>query len=221
LHSLVRWIIRFLFALLSRVDVVGIDKVPQEGGALLASNHVGRLDAPLVFSLLKRQQASCLVAKKYQKNPFVRWLINATSPIWIDRQQADFRALREAINFIRDGGALGISPEGTRSRSGALGEVKTGVAYLADKAGAPIVPIGITGTENALSQLLRFRRPQITVRFGEPFYLSPVRRQARDADLARNTDEIMCQIAVLLPPEYRGVYAGHARLLELIQDDPS
>ena len=218
LRNFVRRTIRFLFALLSRVEVLGMENVPQEGGALLASNHVGRLDAPLVFSLLKRPKATCLVAKKYQKNSFVRWLINATGAIWIDRQQADFRAMREAINFIRSGGALGIAPEGTRSHTAALGMVKTGVAYLADKAGAPIIPLAITGTENALPQLKRFRRPRITVRFGEPFYLPQVKRQSREADLVRNTDEIMCQIAALLPPRYRGEYAAHPRLLELIQD---
>jgi 1-acyl-sn-glycerol-3-phosphate acyltransferase len=199
----------------SRVDVQGMENIPDKGGAILALNHVGRLDAPLIFCLLKREKASSLVAKKYQKNLFTRLLINAAGAIWIDRRRPDFRALRQAIDFIRDGGALGIAPEGTRSTSGGLGPAKDGVAYLADKAGAPIIPVGITGTEDVLKQLLRLQRPRISVRFGTPFYLPPIERHQREEALRHNTDEIMCQIAALLPPGYRGVYAGYSRTMQL------
>ena len=216
LLKIVRVVIRFLFKLLTRVEIIGFENIPKQGGVLLASNHISRLDAPLVFALLRREKATCLVAKKYQKKPFFRWLVNAVDGIWINRQETDFRALRETLAFLRDGWLIGISPEGTRSPSGALTAAKIGVAYLADKASVPVVPIGITGTHIALDQLKRLRRGRIMVRFGEPFGLPPVKRRKRDEALQRNTDEIMCQIAALLPPEYRGVFADHPRLEELL-----
>jgi 1-acyl-sn-glycerol-3-phosphate acyltransferase len=175
---------------------------------------MSRLDPPLVYILIKREDLTGLAADKYKNNPLFSWLINSVNGIWLNREEADFGALREAINHLRTGGALGIAPEGTRSRVGSLIPAKTGVAYLADKAHVPIVPIAISGTEDAVRQLLRFRRPPLRVQFGEPFRLPPVDRQDRDGSLNRNTDEIMCRIAVMLPLQYRGAYTNHPRILE-------
>ncbi len=69
----------------------------------------------------------------------------------------------------------------------------------------------------AIRQLLRLRRPRITIRYGEPFWLESIDRANREACLQRNTDEIMCRIAAMLPPQYRGAYADHPRLMELLQ----
>jgi 1-acyl-sn-glycerol-3-phosphate acyltransferase len=91
------------------------------------------------------------------------------------------------------------------------------VAYLADRAGVPIIPVGVTGTWRAVPKVLLLQRPRITVRFGKPFTLQPLTRENRSAALQNNTDEIMARIAALLPPEYRGVYAEHPRLLELLK----
>ena len=103
---------------------------------------------------------------------------------------------------------MGIAPEGTRSHSGGLLPAKAGVAFIVDKAGAPVIPVGVFGTENAIHSLLRLRRPVIHLNFGQAFNLSPLERSDREASMQRNTDEIMRQIASLLPPSYRGVYAN-------------
>jgi 1-acyl-sn-glycerol-3-phosphate acyltransferase len=211
-------IARFLFRHLSHVEVFGLENVPPKGGLILAANHLGRVDAPLIFAVVERDDLTALAADKYIHNPFFNWMINGVHGIWINRETADFRALRVARDYLQQGGALGVAPEGTRSRTHALIQAKTGVAYLADKAGVPVVPVAITGTENAISTLFRLRRPHIRVCFGKPFCLQPSQRQARGSSLERNTDEIMCQIAALLPPEYRGVYADHPRLQELLRE---
>ena len=93
---------------------------------------------------------------------------------------------------------------------------KPGVAFLAAKANVPIVPVAITGTERTMQDLIRFRRSPIRVEFGEPFMLSVNREKDRDASLSQAADEIMCQIARLLPDKYRGVYSDHSRLQELL-----
>jgi 1-acyl-sn-glycerol-3-phosphate acyltransferase len=111
---------------------------------------------------------------------------------------------------------LGIAPEGTRSNTRALIPAKTGVAYLADKAKVAVLPTAIYGTDNAVYEVLRLRRPKMTIHFDKPFMLHPVDRSHRDEALQRNTDEIMCRIAALLPPAYWGAYAAHPRLKELL-----
>jgi len=211
-----RLVLRLLFRWLCRVEVIGLENVPRQGGAILAVNHLSRLDPPLVYAVLDRDDATALVAEKYQRYPWFRWVINLVKGIWIHRGEADLSALREARQYLQGGGLLGVAPEGTRSRTGALMAAKTGVAYLADKAGVPVIPVAISGTEKAIAQLLCLRRPHLRIQFGRPLFLPPIEREHREAALRRNTDEIMCAIAAMLPPQYRGVYADHPRLQELL-----
>ncbi len=217
LHSFVR----LLLKILARVTLVGEKNIPAEGGCILAMNHINLLDAPLAFAVVQRKDVTALVADKYKKNLLLRPLVNAVGGIWINREEVDMRALREARNFLASGGVLGIAPEGTRSPTGALQPGKTGVAYLADKAGVPILPVAVTGTEKIMPQLLRMHRPAIKFQFGEPFQLQPIERSERELGLQRNTEEIMCRIAALLPPAYRGVYADHPRVQELLENRES
>jgi 1-acyl-sn-glycerol-3-phosphate acyltransferase len=219
LRSFLRSIVRFLFALLTHLETEGLENVPSQGGAILAANHLSRVDSPLVFALIKREDVTGLVADKYQKNLFLRPMIEAVGGIWINREQADFQALRAAREYLQKGGLLGIAPEGTRSHTGALRQAKTGVAYLADKANVPIVPVAIWGTERTFKELKYFRRAHIKVRVGESFRLPPLDRSDRSSSLQRNTDELVCRIAALLPLEYRGVYADHPRLQEILAGD--
>jgi 1-acyl-sn-glycerol-3-phosphate acyltransferase len=217
-RKVLRSIVRFLFKHLSHLEVIGLENLPGDGSYLLAVNHLGRLDAPLVFSLIEREHLSALVADKYQSSPFFRWIVNQVNGIWIQRDEADIRALKAARDYLHSGGVLGIAPEGTRSQTGGLQGAKTGAAYLADKANASVIPVGICGTQKALSELLRFRRPKIRIVFGKPLKLQAIDRRTRAVGLQRNSDEIMCRIAALLPSEYRGVYQDHPRLQELLAD---
>ena len=215
-----RALIRLAFKLLSRVTAIGLEGLPKSGGYILAVNHLSRVDPPLVFYLIERDQVTALVAEKYKKYPFFRWIIRIVDGIWINRGEVDRHALRQACDFLKGGGVLGIATEGTRSRSGALMPAKTGVAYLADKAGVPIIPAAISGTDGAVWQLLRLRRPSIRIQFGAALVFPPIQRNEREAALQRNTEEIMCQIAAMLPEKYRGVYADHPRLKELLGAAP-
>lgn len=213
LHRLLRLLVRIL----TRTEVAGLENIPSKGAYILAANHLGLLDPVIVFTMLERQDATGIVAKKHQRNPIFRWIVDSVDGIWINRNEADSRAIRQAKAYLDRGGILGLSPEGTRSPTHALLPAKTGVAYLADKAGVPIIPVAITGTENGMRKVFALQRPQIRVVVGKPFALPPVSRQNRDADLKRNTDEIMCRIAAMLPEAYRGVYADHPRLQELLE----
>ena len=207
--------VRLLFDHLSHLDVVGLERIPLIGAYILATNHLSRIDSALVFALLEREDVTGLVGDSYKKIWIMRWLLDIVGGIWVNRQAADVGAMRESLEFLHKGGLLGLAPEGTRSHTGGLIPAKTGVAYLADKACVPIIPIALYGTEHAIDMLLRLRRPTIHVRFGESFLLPPLDRRDRAAGLQRNTDEIMCRIAAMLPEGYRGVYSNNPRLHEL------
>ncbi len=217
MRNVLRAAFQFLFQILTQLSVKGIENIPLQSGCLVTSNHIGILDAPLIYSLIKRDDATGLVAKKHQRNPIIRWVVDRTGGIWIDRTRTDFQALKAAQTYLKRGGLLGISPEGTRSRTGGLIAPKPGVSYLASKFGVPVIPLAITGTENAKAIFL-LRRPKVMVTIGDPFHLPPLDRKDREAALKRNTDEIMCRIAAMLPPEYRGVYADHPRLKEMVHE---
>jgi 1-acyl-sn-glycerol-3-phosphate acyltransferase len=215
--KIVRWIVLWLFKVLSRLEVAGQENIPQDGAVILAMNHLSRVDSPLVAVTLARTDATALVGHSYKKILPIRWLVNLWGGTWINRDQTDMGALRVALGILHDGGLLGLAPEGTRSRTGGLIPAKTGVAYLADKSGALILPVAVHGTERMFSELRRFRRAKVHLEYGPPFSLPPVERKERDAGLRRNTDEIMCRIGAMLPEQYWGVYADHPRLHELFE----
>lgn len=211
-------IVKFLLHHLTRTEYVGIENMPRQGGMIIALNHLSQMDTPLMLAQPGRGDLTALVTDKYKKFAFLRWFVESAEGIWIDRDRADFGAFRSGIEVLKAGKPLGIAPEGTRSKTAKLLPGKPGVNLLAMKSGAPIMPVAITGTEHAFRMIFTLRKPHMVARFGKPFHLPPLDRENRDEALQRMTDEIMCRIAVMLPPEYRGAYEHHPRLLELLKD---
>ena len=217
---LIRWLIRLLFNLVARVEVRGYENLPQEGGFVIATNHLGIVDVPIAFYALDRWDMFVMIGEKWEKVDLFRWIGKYFNFIFIDRFNPDIKTLRKVISLMEENNILVIAPEGTRSRTGALIEAKAGTSYLATKLNRPIVPVGITGTEDQalIANLKRFRRGHITVTAGSAFTLPSLPRENRDEVLKQYTDEIMCHIAALLPEKYRGVYSNHPRLKELLQN---
>jgi 1-acyl-sn-glycerol-3-phosphate acyltransferase len=213
-----RTFVHLLYRLVSRVELTGQEYIPPSGAFIAVGNHIGRLDAGLVFYLLGRQDVTMLVAEKYRDYALARWFVRALDAVWVNRFNADFAAMRETLERLRRGGVVIMAPEGTRSPTGSLIEGRAGAAYLAARTGLPVLPVGISGTEDrqVVANLRRMRRARITVRVGQTFTLPPLEKSGREAALQKATDEIMARIAALLPPGQRGVYAGHPRLLELL-----
>jgi 1-acyl-sn-glycerol-3-phosphate acyltransferase len=218
--QVVRFVFRIVLRIIARVTIEGYGNVPETGGAIVVTNHIGRLDALLGVILADRDDFILMIAEKYQKNAFWRWTAKEVDAVWLDRYEADIHALRIVYKRLKKGEILGMAPEGTRSKSEALAYGKQGAAYLAGKTGLPVIPVGLAGTEDRVvkERLRRLRRLDIEIRIGQPFYLPPMDRKDREAYLERNTDEIMCRIAALLPSSYRGVYADHPRLQELLAE---
>ena len=218
MRNIIRWLIRSIFNLIARVDVSGYENLPKGSSFVIATNHLGIVDVPIAYYALDYWDMFVLIGEKWQNVGLFRWVGKYFNFIFIDRFHPDLKALRKVIALMEENNILVIAPEGTRSRTGALIEAKPGVSYLASKLGRPIVPVALTGTEdkNVFGNLKRLRRSHITVKAGPAFTLPPLPREDRDEALRQYTDEIMCHIAALLPERYRGVYAGHPQLKELL-----
>ncbi len=218
LIGIVKAIARVIVKLIGNVKSIDLDTLPETGGVIVVTNHLGRLDAVLGVLLVKRLDVIIMIAEKYENHPLWGWLGKQLDAVWLNRTEADFKAMRQVFQRLRQGNMLAIAPEGTRSRTETMAQGKPGAAYLAAKSGLPIYPIGLSGTEDRLlkERFRRWRRLDITIRVGKPFTLPPMPRADRDAFLEEQTDEIMCRIAALVPPAYRGVYADHPRLQELL-----
>lgn len=218
-YRTLRSIVRFFMKLIADIEVNGIEKLP-EGNVIVAANHLGRLDTAALLCILDREDIIMPVAEKYKDHPLYGAIGRAANAVWLNRFEADYSAFRQILERMKQGGLLVIAPEGTRSKTEALQEAKMGVAFLASKSGYPIMPVAVTGTEDRviLENLKHFRRSKITATAAELMYVNIPQGKGREEAMRQITDEIMCQIAVRLPEKYRGVYADHPRLRELLKN---
>jgi 1-acyl-sn-glycerol-3-phosphate acyltransferase len=208
MYRVFKLLVRGLLRALTHYEVHGEQNLPAGGPLLLVFNHLAWWDAPVAMATLPWRMTA-MALKDLQRVPITGQLLSLAGAIWVDRGRYDRGALRSALALLGDGGVLGIAPEGRMSVTGALERGKTGPVFIARKADVPILPVGLTGTEKVLRELRRFRRPHLTVNIGQVFRLPErgvhaSRKEERQAD----ADFIMERLAELLPPEYRGVYAG-------------
>lgn len=197
------------FAVFSRLSVSGKENVPRDGGLLVVSNHLRMSDIPLIAAALPRKLT--FVGKQELWNNFsFRMIAYWYRCLPIDRTTTDTRALRRALRVLKEGGTLMIFPEGTRSKDGTLQPGHPGAALIAVHADALILPVAITGTDNADGATWLWRRPRLTLSIGIPFKLGHIQSGPVKARLAAATDQIMKSIAGLLPAERRGAYASGA-----------
>lgn len=217
-YRTLRSIVRFFMKIIADIELHGLEKLP-EGNVIVAANHLGRLDTAALLCILDREDIIMPVAEKYKDHPFYGAIGRAANAVWLNRFDADYSALRQILERMKQGGLLVIAPEGTRSKSEALQQGKMGVAFLASKSGYPVLPVAVTGTEDRLivENLKRFRRSKITATAADLMYIDIPKGKGREEAMRQATDEIMCQIAARLPEKYRGVYADHPRLRELLK----
>ncbi len=204
-YRVVRGIIGFLLRLLSRFEVVGLEHVPTEGPYLFISNHLHWLDPP-VLGVAFPYRARLFAAEKWERHWILGPFLRSLDAIFVNRGEVDRKALRRALAVLEGGGVVGLAPEGTRSRTGAMQQGRSGAAYMAYRAGVKLLPTVATGQEKLFPSLWRFRRAQVRVVFGPPFEPPPVEGKASAAEVHGFAEEIMYRLAAMLPPEYRGVY---------------
>jgi 1-acyl-sn-glycerol-3-phosphate acyltransferase len=190
-----------------RYEVRGKDHVPTAGPLIIVANHLNMADPPLLGAAIPRRIH--FMAKQELFDSRFGWAMRWFGAFPVRRFEADLAALRAAQGILKEGGVLGMFPEGHRSRGGGMGPPHPGTALIALRTGAPLLPVGITGTEHVRTPLVLLQKPRIRVVIGEPFRL-PQARRITAAQVQEGTDEIMRRIAGLLPPSYRGQYADGA-----------
>ena len=216
IRFLLFWSIKIFFKLFTRVDARGLENIPDDGGAIIAINHPGRMEIFLAFIMTHRKDATGLAAEKYEKYWITRVLIENIEGIFLDRFKPDLEALKTALAYLKKGWLLGIAPEGTRSPTLALTEGKEGIAFIASKSGVPVIPAAAIIPRGTGWEVLKLKRPKIQISFGKSFLLPPFDRKERDLQQKKGTEEIMCRIAALLPDEMHGFYANNPRIKEII-----
>lgn len=215
IQRLFRILNRFVFRTMTKLTIDGVERAAQVKGSVVAvSNHLGFLDGFLIYHATWREDVIVIIAEHWREHAWSRLLARAMDAIFVDRYNADIHAVREVMRRLDRGGMLVLAPEGTRSPTGALIQARHGAAYIAMKAGLPLIPAALTGTEdkNVFACWKRLRRPEITLTLGEPFHPPPLPKKGRDEAVVRFTEEIMLRIAAILPEKYRGVYADHPDL---------
>jgi 1-acyl-sn-glycerol-3-phosphate acyltransferase len=200
-------LMRILLRIFTRWEASGLENLPPGGPLIVAINHLGHLDAPLVIATLPWPVEAVALSDLFRV-PVTGQLLRLYGVIPVHRDQFDRQVIRRALQVLDEGKVLILAPEARMSLTGALERARNGVAYLALRSGAPILPVALTGPEKAYAEWMRLRRPRLTVTIGKPFTLPPYQSKgsARREQLAEATDEIMYRLAALLPSEYRGVY---------------
>ena len=199
--------VRGLLRGLSHWEVHGREHLPEGGPLLVVFNHIAHFDGPLVMASIPWEMEALGLSDLWSV-PVTGQLLRLYGVIQVHRDEYDRDVLRKALKVLAEGRVLALAPEARQSPTHTLERGRRGAAYLAIKSAAPLLPIGLTGTETVYSSLPRLRRPHLTANIGPVFRLQgPLAKgRTRQAHLDQGRDEIMRRIAALLPAEYRGVY---------------
>src|SRR6185503_10590875 len=217
--AVLRGIARFVL----RLRFEGEEDLPRSGALIVAANHASSADPVLIGAFLNAKlgrPVNWLGKRELLDNPLTGWAFRIAGIHPVDREAADLDAFRTAMRILEAGQVLAVFPEGTRSRDGALQQVREGVGMLALRSGAPVLPVAVIDSDRMWprGRLLPRYGKRVTVRFGKAF--SPADDLAASGTSAKGrqateaaTRQIMAHIAALLPSRQRGVYAGDAKQL--------
>jgi 1-acyl-sn-glycerol-3-phosphate acyltransferase len=199
---------RGLFHILSNVRISGKEYVPKKGAYLIAINHISLFEPPFALAFWPKAAEAAGAVDIWERTG-QSMLVRLYGGIPVHRGEYDRKLIDTMLSALKSGHPLLIAPEGGRTHSLAMRRAQPGIAYLADLAGAPVVPVGIVGTsDDFLKSALHGHRPKIEMRIGAPFVLPPItgKGEEKRRNRQKNADLIMQHIAALLPPEYLGFY---------------
>jgi 1-acyl-sn-glycerol-3-phosphate acyltransferase len=209
-QKLIVFTFKIITSMICRIDDTQLVNVPKQGPLIIYTNHVNILEIPIIYTHLQPRRVHGMLLAERWKIPVLNWALDVTETIPLHRGEADIDAIRIGLEVLKKGEMLVIAPEGTRSHDGRLQPAHPGMVLLALHSRAPLMPLTFYGAENYKENLSRFKRTDFHMRVGKPFHLDDrgekVTRQVRE----KMMDEIMYQMASLLPPEYRGHYADQS-----------
>jgi 1-acyl-sn-glycerol-3-phosphate acyltransferase len=202
IYEMLRVLIVSVFALVAHVHLRNRHNVPKHGPYIIAANHLSWTDIPLIPAYLPGKVI--YMAKEESFHDRFGWLVRFLGAFPVKRGEGDRHALKAANDLLKRGKVLIIFPEGTRSKTRTMAKGHAGLGMIALRANVPVIPVAISGSENALKKF----GTEITISYGEPMFLKPEGAKVTREDIDRATDEVMKRIASMLPERYRGVYGG-------------
>ena len=206
IYRMGRHLARFCFRTFGRLEIIGEENVPPYGPVILACNHLAFTDPPVLVASIPRP-LYFVGKKELFSNPVGAFLMRNFHVSPYDRATNNVDTMRTLLNHLDRDRAVVIFPEGTRSPSHALQEAMPGVVYLALKSHAPILPVGITGTQKVSAWRMPAPLCRLTASIGPPFTLPVIEGHTPRPVMNSILRMIMERVALQLPPEFRGVYA--------------
>ena len=208
IDKLERAFVRLVLLLFGSLKIVGLENIPVEGPYILAVNHMSKADPPLVMiSWPPMAKIRFFAAEKWEKHLIFGPLMRHQGAIYINRGEVDRRALRQALAALGEGAVFGLAPEGTRSRVAALIQARDGAAYLASRAGVPIVPVGMVNTDLLGHNMAHLRRTHLETRIGQPFSLPDTVHRPKG-------DELVVPVAIEIEEEIKAI--GYREVLNAL-----
>ena len=203
LFYFIRAIVSTVFHISTRIKVNGLENIPKTGPVIIVPNHMTYAEPQLIGILVKRKMRFAAKEGFFRNKP-LKLFMQSLGCFPVHQGVADRKVIRLMEQYVNEGFALVIFPEGARSQNAELIPALNGTALIAQRTGALILPVGISGTEKMQGWFWALKRPELTVNFGKPFHLP-----SSDDKLSRAeaTTFIMEHITDLLPAEYHGVYA--------------
>lgn len=205
MYELGRPLARFCFGNFGRLEVIGEENVPPRGPLILACNHLAFTDPPVLVAAIPRP-LHFLGKKDLFANPLSRFIMRGFHVFPYDRSTASADTMRTMLGLLEQDRAVALFPEGTRSKSHSLQQAQLGIVYLALKSQAPILPVGVTGTQNLRAWRMPMPLCRLTASIGPPFTLPSVEGRTPRPVMEGMLRMIMERVAMQLPPEFRGVY---------------
>jgi len=191
LYHALRAVANLLIAVIIRLRVLGLHNVPTKGAFIIASNHLSWADIPIVPVRLRRKVV--YMAKEEYFNSRMAWLVRLLGAFPVKRGEGDRQALRT------------------------MAKAHSGMGMVALRTGVPVVPVAIWSSEKVFKEF----RPRVTICYGKPMVFKPAGKKITREDIDQATDQVMRSIAAMLPPEYRGVYAGEVQATGAAPEDPT
>lgn len=193
LGRIVRPLGRPLLSVLFRIRQHGQELVPAQGGAVLAGNHRSYMDPIILWCVSPRFVH--FMAKEELFKGFIGWALPRLWAFPVNRAGADRAAIAQATSFLEAGDLVGIFPEGTRGTEGETGSAHGGAAFIAIRAGVPVVPVGFVGTDKVWPKGQRFPKlRRVTIRYGRPIMPTDFPEGSRKERVALLTELIMQRI---------------------------
>jgi 1-acyl-sn-glycerol-3-phosphate acyltransferase len=206
LYYIELFILRILFSVLSRCNVTGQDNVPAKGPLLIVANHLSIAD-PTALGVFVWRRAKFMAKEELFRNKIFSYFVRSFGAFPVYRGRLNRDAIRRAEDVLKKGQTLIVFPEGKRSRDGKLQPGLPGSTLIAYKIGAPILPVGISGTEVVRGLGWIWTRPKININIGKVFYLPEFGQDLSRDQMMVCTEIVMRQIATLIPINYQGNYA--------------